>query len=191
MSTSVKTAPPRTIDRQRRQRIIDATLQLIAEEGVRSLSHRRVARAAGVPPSAPYYYFKTIDDLLEQAYTEAMDRAEQSIEQITEALDRGEELAAVLAKWLDGRMHQRNVGALSNELLVIVGNSTRLQELGNQWDLNWQRVLSRHVDEATASMLVAVLGGLSQRYVYSNPPMTIEDLTVVLRRAIDGPGSGS
>lgn len=186
MSQIVQTAPARTIDRKRRERIIDATLKLIAEEGVRSLSHRRVARAAGVPPSAPYYYFKTIDDLLEQAYTEAMARSVQAFEEITTSLDRGEDLAVVLAEWIGDRARDE-AGTLSNELLVTVGSSANLQAIGLQWDLSMQRVLARYVDQTTASVLVALLTGLQERFYYSNPPISVEELTAVLRRTIDGP----
>lgn len=187
MSQLVKTAPARTVDRNRRHLIIDATLKLIAEEGVRSLSHRRVARAAGVPPSAPYYYFKTIDELLEQAYVEAMSRSEQALDEIHSAVDRGEDLATALALFSEKRARDHLKGRLSQELLAVVADSTRLQELGLQWDLKWRRALERYVDDATASMLVVVLMGLSDRGRYCNPPISIEELTATISRAIDGP----
>jgi DNA-binding transcriptional regulator YbjK len=56
----------------RRQLIIDATLEMIGERGVRGTSHRRVAKAAGVPLSTTSYYFGTLDNLLEEAFTNAI-----------------------------------------------------------------------------------------------------------------------
>ncbi|ADD45348.1 TetR/AcrR family transcriptional regulator [Stackebrandtia nassauensis] len=40
-----------------RQELLDASLRLIAEEGVGAVSLRRVAREAGVSPGAPYHHF--------------------------------------------------------------------------------------------------------------------------------------
>lgn len=44
--------------------ILDATEQLIREEGYAAVSTRRVAAKAGIKPSLVHYYFTTTDDLL-------------------------------------------------------------------------------------------------------------------------------
>ena len=63
--------------------ILDATEQLIREEGYAAVSTRRVAARAGLKPSLVHYYFTTTDDLLL-----AMSRrgAEESDRMIEEAL---------------------------------------------------------------------------------------------------------
>lgn len=53
----------------RRQQIVDAAVELIAER--EPLSHRAAARRAGVPDSAPSYYFDSIDDLALEAFRAA------------------------------------------------------------------------------------------------------------------------
>lgn len=40
-----------------RRRILDASINLVAEQGVRAVSFREVARRAGVSHQAPYHYF--------------------------------------------------------------------------------------------------------------------------------------
>jgi AcrR family transcriptional regulator len=44
--------------------IVDATAQLIRDEGYAAVSTRRVAARAGLKPSLVHYYFPTTDDLL-------------------------------------------------------------------------------------------------------------------------------
>ena len=63
--------------------ILDATEQLIREEGYAAVSTRRVAAKAGLKPSLVHYYFTTTDDLLL-----AMSRrgAEESDRMIDEAM---------------------------------------------------------------------------------------------------------
>jgi DNA-binding transcriptional regulator YbjK len=51
---------------ERRQEIIDATLRLVAREGTGALTHRKVAREAGVPLAATTYYFDSKEALLQE-----------------------------------------------------------------------------------------------------------------------------
>ncbi len=72
--------------------ILDATEQLIREEGYAAISTRRVAAKAGLKPSLVHYYFTTTDDLLL-----AMSRrgAEQSDRMIEEALHSDDPIRAL------------------------------------------------------------------------------------------------
>lgn len=60
---------------QRRKTILEAALQIIVREGVRSVRHRAVAREADVPLSATTYYFKDISDLISDTFTLFAERA--------------------------------------------------------------------------------------------------------------------
>jgi hypothetical protein len=54
---------------RRKEELIEATLQVVAREGVAGVSHRAVAREAGLPATAAAYHFASIDDLLTAALT--------------------------------------------------------------------------------------------------------------------------
>ncbi|CAM5488856.1 hypothetical protein SGRI78S_04750 [Streptomyces griseus subsp. griseus] len=56
-------------DPERRDRIIDAVLDLIVDEGVAGVSHRKVAARAGVPLGSMTYHFSGMDELLHEAFT--------------------------------------------------------------------------------------------------------------------------
>jgi DNA-binding transcriptional regulator YbjK len=60
--------PTRASARERRQRILDAALRVMARDGLRAVTHRGVAAEAGVPLSATTYYFRDLDDLLAEAF---------------------------------------------------------------------------------------------------------------------------
>ncbi len=66
----------RTGSEQRRQAILEASLNIIVRDGIRAVRHRAVAREAGVPLSATTYYFKDLSDLI--ADTFALFASEQS-----------------------------------------------------------------------------------------------------------------
>lgn len=58
--------------RQRREELLAAAIELFAEGGARSVTHRAVARRAGLPPATTTYYFASIDELLSEALREHM-----------------------------------------------------------------------------------------------------------------------
>lgn len=60
---------------QRRQDILDAAMRIVVRDGVRAVRHRAVAAEAGVPLSATTYYFKDIDDLLTDAFSQYVERS--------------------------------------------------------------------------------------------------------------------
>jgi DNA-binding transcriptional regulator YbjK len=65
---ATRTGPTRSSGVERRQLILDATLRLIAREGIRAVRHRAVASEADVPLAATTYYFKSIEDLLAESF---------------------------------------------------------------------------------------------------------------------------
>ncbi len=60
--------PAREPAEDRRSTILDATLRLIATDGVDSITHRRVATAANVPLGSTTYYFESREQLLREAF---------------------------------------------------------------------------------------------------------------------------
>ena len=53
---------------QRRQDIIEATLRVMARDGLRAVSHRAVAVEASVPLASTTYYFRDLEDLIIESF---------------------------------------------------------------------------------------------------------------------------
>jgi DNA-binding transcriptional regulator YbjK len=60
---------PRPNDPQRRERILQATLDTIAAHGVHAVTHRKIATCANVPLGSLTYYFSGIEALIEEAFS--------------------------------------------------------------------------------------------------------------------------
>jgi AcrR family transcriptional regulator len=54
---------PKARDSTTRDTLIDATIQIMVEEGYAAATSRRVAAMAGVKPALVHYYFPTMDEL--------------------------------------------------------------------------------------------------------------------------------
>lgn len=59
--------------RATRERILDATMRILIEEGAGAVSYRLVAKQAGLTPAAPAYHFSTLSALLREAQTQIFD----------------------------------------------------------------------------------------------------------------------
>lgn len=57
-----------------RQKILAATLRVIAKEGVRGTTHRAIAKEAGVQLSLTTYYFTDLNELISLAFRAFMER---------------------------------------------------------------------------------------------------------------------
>lgn len=55
-------------DPQRRERILQATLDTIATHGIHAVTHRKIASCAEVPLGSLTYYFSGIEALIEEAF---------------------------------------------------------------------------------------------------------------------------
>jgi AcrR family transcriptional regulator len=67
--------------------ILEATEQLIRDEGYASISTRRVAARAGLKPSLVHYYFPTTDDLLLAMSRRGAEESDRMIEAALQADD--------------------------------------------------------------------------------------------------------
>jgi DNA-binding transcriptional regulator YbjK len=72
---SSKSKAVRSRGEKTRLQIIEAALQIIAREGVRAITHRVVAREAGVSLGSTTYYFKDIDDLISSSFEQWREQA--------------------------------------------------------------------------------------------------------------------
>ena len=77
-----------------RAALLDATEQIMLEEGYAAVSSRRIAQKAGLKPQLVHYYFRTMDDLFLAAFRR---RAEDGLERQAQALASGQPLRALWA----------------------------------------------------------------------------------------------
>lgn len=68
----------RRVRGERRRAILEAARRVVERDGVAGVSHRSVAREAGVPPTSATCYYATPDDLLIATLTRSADRMASS-----------------------------------------------------------------------------------------------------------------
>ncbi|MEV6813084.1 TetR family transcriptional regulator C-terminal domain-containing protein [Micromonospora sp. NPDC051296] len=162
----------RRYEPDRRQRLIEVTLDVIAEHGVAGTTHRRVAAAADVPLGSVTYHFDSLEHLLTSAFTHlaetasaAFDAQMAAIEPETDA--RGKVVEALLADLAD---NQRSA-VLAYELYAAAARNPALRVITQAWMDSTRRSLQRHFDPDTAETLDALIEGLILHATLSTRPV--------------------
>lgn len=102
---------------QRRQRILDAAMRIVVRDGVRGVRHRAVAAEAGVPLSATTYYFKHIDDLLNDTFAQYVERSAAFMAKLWQSTEG--KLRELVAK---GNGSAQSRAALADAIAVMVAD---------------------------------------------------------------------
>ncbi|MFF8594789.1 TetR/AcrR family transcriptional regulator [Streptomyces sp. NPDC015220] len=158
-------------DPRRRERIIDATLDLIADEGLAAVSHRRIAARAGVPLGSMTYHFDGIDQLLREAFGRFTDHIVAVFDaHLAGAADPGEARAAV-ADLVHGLSEgaQRDL-VLTQELYTLAARRPVYRELTREWMRRSRTHLEKHFDPDTARQLDALIEGLTLHRALTSEP---------------------
>lgn len=143
----------------RRAQIIEATLAVVQRDGAGGVSHRSVAKEAGITTSLTQYYFETLDDLLVAALTSVTDAYTERIRGIidTEA-DKVGALARLIA---ESAGPGRERALAERELSTLAARRPALRPAARRWRDNVAE-LARTLtgDQAAVEAFVALSDGL-------------------------------
>jgi DNA-binding transcriptional regulator YbjK len=154
-----------------RERILVATLEVIATEGLDAVRHRRVAEIAGVSPGSTTYHFASRGDLVEEAFTYYLDEASAVLDSLAEPISEGDDPVEALVRYITALLTRefRTAGLVQAEYELIL-HATRSPELARRladWEdahvVRFEQFLrsagAAHAQES-ARLLVAVIRGL-------------------------------
>lgn len=149
-------------DPDRRDRIIDACLEVISRSGVTGTSHRKVAAQASVPLGAMTYYFDGMDDLLQSAFsrfaTSISDRFERRMAAAPDADAARDAVASIILEDVFGDDSEL---VLSHELYTLAARDAAYRSITTEWMRRSRTALERHFDPETARLLDALIEGLT------------------------------
>jgi len=169
----------------RRERLIDVTLDVIAEHGVAGTTHRKVAEAAGVPLGSMTYHFKGLDDLLGEAFTKLANTTADGFElALLEAGNKDEASDAVVGLITGELLGSRRNALLTYELYALAARRPDLRRVTDAWMARSRVALGRHFDERTTVMLDALIEGLSLHRVLATSPLSDDTVREAVNRMV-------
>lgn len=159
----------RRFDPGRRERIIAATIDVIAEHGIAGTTHRAVAAAAGVPLGSLTYHFAGLDDMLLLAFRRQAAIVQARFRRALAAAateDIGEAFARIVR---DEALHHCRDWSVLLDFYVLARRRSDVWEIAKDWiDSTWH---------------------LLKAYFPKTPRSEIDDLVLVLLlRCAPAPG---
>lgn len=150
-----------------RLRLIDATAQIMHDEGYAAATSRRVAAKAGVKQALVYYYFPTMDDLFLEVLKFGADAA---LDQMRAALTDDDPLRAL---WRINSDSRRTV--MNTEFMALANHR---KAIGAELKAYAERV--RDIETAAVTLVLRANGVDLTAY----PPVAISMLIAQIARSI-------
>jgi DNA-binding transcriptional regulator YbjK len=174
-------------DPDRRDRIIDVTLDVVGELGVAGTTHRAIARAADVPLGSMTYHFATMDELLGLAFTRLADRTADRFEhRLGQASDARQARDAVVDLIMIDLAQSSADIVLTYELYTLAARRPALRSVTQAWMARSRAAMQRHFDPHTARYLDALIEGISVHRALDPEPMDIGDVREAVDRILRG-----
>jgi len=116
---------------KRRAEIIEATLAVVTRDGAAGVTHRTVAKQAGITTSLSTYYFATLDDLLVAALTSVADTYSAKIRAIIDA--PGDKLTGLAELIAETAGPGRERALAERELATLAARRPALRPVARRW----------------------------------------------------------
>ncbi|GAA1596605.1 TetR/AcrR family transcriptional regulator [Actinoplanes couchii] len=178
----------RRYEPDRRGRIIDTALAVIAEHGIAGTSHRRIADAAGIPLGSMTYYFSGIDEVITAAFTTLSEQWVTRYDDALHAAKSVDEVCGAVAALICGQTpHGRRDMVLLLELYAYMSRRPDCRAVVAAWMTANHQVLARHVGEPTARALDAVVEGIMIHNFVQPGRLPYDEVLPLLRKIAELP----
>jgi DNA-binding transcriptional regulator YbjK len=178
---------PRRYDPDRKSRIVDAAIDVVAAHGVAGTTMRRIAAAADVPLGSLTYHFDGLDDLLAQAFQRHAERMSPLYEaRFEDVRDRDGFIDAVTDLIHGGAGMDPRDWVVAYELYLAALRDPALRSVTESWMRRSRHVLERFVDPVTARGVDAQIEGMVMHLTLSTATFDRADTRAIVTRVVGG-----
>ncbi|SCL53942.1 TetR/AcrR family transcriptional regulator [Micromonospora peucetia] len=171
---------------KRRAEIIEATLAVVTRDGAAGVTHRTVAKQAGITTSLSTYYFAALDDLLVAALSSVADTYTARIRQIID--EPGDKLHGLAELIVESGGPGRERALAERELSTLAARRPALAPVARQWRENVAELAATLTNDPEAiAALVAASDGLCTAILIDNIPADTDYVQRVLSQALGAP----
>ena len=185
--------PRPSVEAERREQILAAACDAVAEMGFKSLRIADVARRAGTSTGTVHYYFDTKTELMRAAFewnfTRSLERRRHLLHEQEDPLQR---LRSFVESYIPGDEETVRAWRVWAELWVEALHDTELQELNEQVYGEWRRLVAGIVRDGqdaglfrdedpvlVANALIGMIDGLALQVLLGSRSMTLDRMRAV------------
>ncbi|PWD52293.1 TetR family transcriptional regulator [Serinibacter arcticus] len=189
MSNAAGAAPAvrraRRTDPDRRNRIIDAAVDVIADRGVAGTTVRLIARAADVPLGSLTYHFDGLDELFLLAFERVAEHGSETFAGILagHADDPAEGVARIIENLVAGDTREL---VLMVELYSLALRRPEYRVLTQRWMDTSRTSLAEHLPADIAAFVDVFIEGATLHAALSTEPYDVTGMRAAIRRLTAG-----
>ncbi len=170
---------------RRRAQIIEATLAIVLRDGAAGVTHRTVAKEAGITTSLTLYYFATLDDLLVAALSSVADAYTSRIRQLID--DDHDPVDGMAELITDSAGSGRERALAERELSTLAARRPALRPVARHWRQNVAELARTRTDDPDAvASFVALSDGLCAAALLDDDAADLDHLRTLLGKALAG-----
>lgn len=174
-------------DPDRRERILDAALDVIAESGVFATTHRRIAGAAGVPLGSLTYYFSGLSEILELAFERLSETMSAYYRKRMADVESREDAERAVVDLICGPEYaDPREMVLIFEMYAYSNHNAVVAETTHTWMRRSRESLMLHFPEQTARALDVLVEGWPMHRTFEKHPLDRALVTATVRAITSG-----
>jgi DNA-binding transcriptional regulator YbjK len=191
-ATSQTARNPRPRGPARREALLDAVLQIVAERGTDAVTHRRVAEVAALPLASTTYWFESKEHLLTAALELAAERDIARLRtQVADAPVGAAPLELAVSAIVSPTDPIRSSLITTYALLLEAARRPALRDIARRWTTAYLDAVGRLLEQAGSSrprddaeLLLAAADGLVIEQLASGQAAALHARLVRLGRAL-------
>jgi DNA-binding transcriptional regulator YbjK len=153
----------------RREALLRAAIELLAEGGARAVTHRAVAARAKVPLAATTYYFESIGKLTEEALRLHMTERVAELHDLASGAAEGQSVTEIAERFIDSLINREPTAVVAQfEVYLEAARNPALRDVV-AYALDASEALAKEVltalgarrPERAATVLIAIVNGFA------------------------------
>lgn len=168
-----------------RGRIIQAAQHVIVKYGVAGATARSISAQANISPGTLTYHFKSVDEVLEAAFSRLAGQVSVQFRQrLLAAKDSTDAIEAVSDLICGNIVAAPSNMLMSFELYAYASRNPKIRLISQEWLRQSRNALSLHFDEKLAVMLDALIEGFTVHQHLSDETISRQEIQAFLTKLI-------
>ncbi|ANW63328.1 hypothetical protein MMUR_56470 [Mycolicibacterium murale] len=159
---------------------MEATLKVVAETGVKSVTHRRVCSAANMSLGTVNYHYRDLNDLLLDSFAFYVERVSVAYENSFSTARNDEELADAVLALIDSLADDSDTAILMWELYVEAARDRRYRMLVRKWSVRAKSGVAAYCGATTATAIEALWDGAVMQRIVGDAYLPDDELRRVI-----------
>lgn len=165
--------------------LLEATLRVVARDGVKSVTHRKVVAEAGQALGSTHYYYDDLDDLILTAFAHYVELMVEKYSHTLDAATNEDELLDAILVLIDALRTDQQLSIVMYELYAQGVRDERYRRLIMHWSRESKKVLVKFCTAQTANEIEAIWDGMAIQSLLTQTVPDDREIKRLLRAVLD------